>query len=158
MNLKHTSFQFAHIEDITDQFEQMSGRQLNLIQTVINFFPVISVFTDDIYHSHDSIDRRTNIMTHAIHKFRLGPVFRIRFFISHLQTRFFLLFLFMKIWSILKQNNSMDYGTLFICIRIIHHISGHQNCFLQPYRLIFFSHHFAVFYCNLLRTCSKSLQ
>lgn len=61
-------------------------------------------------------------------------------------------------YEMLKQNNSMDYGTLFICIRIIHHISGHQNCFLQPYRLIFFSHRFAVFYCNLLRTCSKSLQ
>ena len=97
MNLKHTSFQFAHIEDITDQFQQMSGRQLNLIQTVINFSPVIPVFTDDVYHSHDSIDRRTNIMTHTIHKFRLGSVLGIRFFISHLQTCFFLLFLFMEI-------------------------------------------------------------
>ena len=64
--------QFTHIQHIIDQLLQMLGRQLNLIQTLFQLLWIIAVLTGNIYHSHNSIDRCTNIMAHPIQKVRLG--------------------------------------------------------------------------------------
>ena len=96
-NFKHTCFQLAHIQYIAYQFQQMFRRKPDLFEAVINLFPVIAVFADDIHHTHDTIDRSADIMTHTVHKFRFCFVFSICFFKRYLQTLFFLLLLLVEI-------------------------------------------------------------
>ena len=132
--VKLSCFQLAHIQHIIYKFQKMACRKLYLMETVIYFFLILTVFVNDIKHPHNTVDRCADVMTHTVHKFRLGSVLGVCLLNCYFETFIFFLFFLMKLRRILKQNDSMNNSTFFICLWIIHDISGHQNCFLKPDR------------------------
>ena len=55
-----------HVQNIIDQRQQMSGGQLDLSKTFLDPFPVIHVPSDDLQHTHHTIDRCLDIMAHTV--------------------------------------------------------------------------------------------
>ena len=96
----------------------MTGGKFNFSQTFFYFFRLFLTFADDMQHSHNTVDRCADIMTHAVHKFGLRLALRISRLESGLQTFFFFLFFFMESRGVFEQNNTADHHTFLSCFLI----------------------------------------
>ena len=59
-----TCLQFAHIQHIIDQKQQMFCGHIYFFQTFIHFCLILTVMTDHLQHSHYTVDRCADIVTH----------------------------------------------------------------------------------------------
>ena len=108
--------QFAHIQHIVDQCQQVAGGKADLIQAVIYPGTVTPVFADNIHHAHNAVDGGADIMAHTVQELCFCLACRICFPERCLQALVFFLFFFVKLGRIFKQNNTAHH-TAF-CLRL----------------------------------------
>ena len=79
IHLGFPGFNTAHIKHIIDQTEQMLGRTADLFQTVQNLILISDILQRDIRHAHDTVDRRSYVMTHIGKEITFGLTGAVRF-------------------------------------------------------------------------------
>ena len=157
MHCQMSRFKLTHIKYIIHQIHQMSCRNLDLIYRIFQLLLIVPALSDHMYHSQDSIDRGSQIMTHTIHEFCLCLTFHICLFIGNLQLFFFFLILFVEFRSIPEHNDSANHCMLPFFLVIIDCILRHQHCLLDPdFFSVFVA--FLIFHSHLLLTGIKTIQ
>ena len=68
------STQSTHIQHIIDQRKQMSRRQVDLSQTILNICRIFRIHTNQFHHSQNAIQRCPDIMGHMGQEFRFRTV------------------------------------------------------------------------------------
>ena len=68
-----SAFQLCHIKHIVDQSHQMARSSLDFIQTILHPLRIPYTAPGNFQHSHNPVNRLTDIVGHIREEFRLGP-------------------------------------------------------------------------------------
>ena len=99
--------QLAHIQYIVEHFQQQMRSRFDFFSIFCLFLHIVSIILSYIDHATDSIDRRPDIMTHPLEKFRLSPISCFCFFCCY-QKLLFKFFFFFQLLFLVHQIDSVS--------------------------------------------------
>ena len=74
LKLNFARFQLAHVKNFTDKLKKNVRSLPNFLAAFRLFLQITAVMLCNIKHTADAVDRRADIVAHALQKFRLGAV------------------------------------------------------------------------------------
>ena len=93
---------------------------------------LLAAHLDDVEHAHDAVDRRAEVMAHAVHEVGLGLALHVDALECFLETAALLCILLMEGGVVFEEDDAPDSGRLLTGFGVVGDAARHQHRLLDP--------------------------